>query len=916
MDTYMLLWGKTDKNNQDRYHPLLFHMLDVANVTSVLWDTCLSASIRNRFSGTLNLDDASCRRFISFLAGLHDIGKASSAFQEGYRPIKQGLLRRGFSFPDVKCPHGRATTLIIQEWLSEEVGFSQDAADAIAIALGGHHGLFPGIADLNWCRLSSLGRISGNHKWDEVRHVLLASYMKLTLGQLPTTIPHEALTPSFLALLAAFTSIADWIASAHFPCTAIVTGETVRPDVSPADYLRIVREDADKAVAALQWILPRASGESISFSELFGVDWSPRPLQQVTEGIANRLEVPGLVIIEAPMGEGKTEAAIHLAEAWMRKLKQQGCYFALPTMATANSIFTRFHKDYLSKTHPEVASVLRLMHGQASVSEEYRQFCIEGVYDSDERKPLRSVEAEDWFAYKKRGLLSPYGVGTVDQALLAVLQTKHCFVRLFGLAGKTIIIDEVHAFDFYTRALLVRLLEWFHSVGSSVVLLSATLPKATRMSLLNSWGESVPEEKEQPYPRVTTVLGDTRRSVHVPESEKARRVNLEWVDESDEELSAKLCSAVAAGGCAVYVCNTVGQAQGFYQTLNEHAKQRGIQTYLLHARYPFREREMREADAVARFGKHAGEENNPPRPERAIMVSTQIIEQSLDVDFDLMVTDLAPVDLLLQRSGRLMRHLGRGIPRYSFDERKPLLWVRRPKMDSDGLPDFEAGRTIYSDWILLRTLLVLGVRDRVVRVPEDIEELIETVYEASSDLNVPKVFEERLEAAQADFQKKLDKLCFEAKKRLIKQPGYEGELARIFGEALEEDNPGVHIAFQANTRWSELPSVTVICLHSCGEKVFGDADCNYQVDLLVEPDDTTLRELMRATMSLSGYSITNYFMENTKTPLGWRNIGMLRHVKLAEFIDGTLEGTDFTLRLDPELGGVIEYHRRAEEDEY
>jgi CRISPR-associated endonuclease/helicase Cas3 len=749
------------------------------------------------------------------------------------------------------------------------------------------------------------------HEWDDARSLLLNAYTELVRGE-ATTIPRVTeMTSTSLALLTAFISVADWIASAKFACNA---------DEPPTGYLPMARQQAEEAVTALQWVLPSTGGDPPSFSQLFDGK-RPRPLQEVTAGVAAESNAPGLVIIEAPMGEGKTEAAVHLAETWLRKLGQQGCYFALPTMATANAIFGRFHKDYLRKVHPEAAGVLRLLHGQASVSEEYRQFRIGNVYDSDERRPCGSADAEDWFAYKKRGLLSPYGVGTVDQALLSVLQTKHGFVRLFGLAGKTVIVDEVHAFDFYTREILGRLLAWLRAAGSSVILLSATLPRSTRRSLLESWGASTTPEKEEPYPRVTAVLGDEARSVHISGSAKARRLGLKWVDETDEGLSAELCSAVAEGGCAVYVCNTVGRAQEFFQILQGPAKEQGIAPYLLHARFPFGEREAREADAVARFGKDAGRNGNPPRPERAIMVSTQIIEQSLDVDFDLMVTDLAPVDLLLQRSGRLMRHVGMEppMPRYSFDEQKPVLWVRTPGMDSPGLPDFGAGRAIYSDHILLRTLLALGSQDRAIEIPGDMPELIEAVYDEARDPDVADDLERRLRAAKSEFQKRVDKLRYEANQRLIKRPEYSGELASVFGEALEEDNPAVHSAFQALTRWSDLPSVTVVCLHSCGGRVYVDRGLEHPVDLSVEPDSVTLTQLMRASMRLSGHAITRHFADAGKaaTPQGWRRIAMLRHLRPAVFIDGVVANTEgFALRLDPELGGVIEYPKREEEDEH
>ena len=115
--------------------------------------------------------------------------------------------------------------------------------------------------------------------------------------------------------------------------------------------------------------------------------------------------------------------------------------------------------------------------------------------------------AEEWFAKdKKQALLAPYGVGTIDQALLAVLQTKHVFVRLFGFAGKCVILDEVHAYDAYMTTLMERLLRWLATLRCPVVLLSATLPKEKRLALIRAYtGKELPEPEHKNYPRITTV---------------------------------------------------------------------------------------------------------------------------------------------------------------------------------------------------------------------------------------------------------------------------------------------------------------------------------------------------------------------------------------------------------------------------
>lgn len=408
-------------------------------------------------------------------------------------------------------------------------------------------------------------------------------------------------------------------------------------------------EQAERAVKFLGWRPCESSRCLPTFTELFS--FPPRPLQEATATLAEDLATPGLVLVEAPMGEGKTESAFHLTETWIQMLGQQGCYIALPTMATANALYARFY-EFLEKTHPKDAPRLKLLHGHASMSDVYQQVRLSSVDDSEVASDEAIKWAEEWFSYKKRGLLDSFGVGTIDQALVSVLQTKHGFVRLFGLSAKTVVIDEVHAYDLYTQKILERLLEWLKVMGSSVVLLSATLPKSTKHGLVSAYGgKSESEESTVPYPRVTTVFNGVINTYSVEKSAMTREVSLHWASADDIVLAGELGKVLVDGGCVACICNTVNRAQELYNILRQELCDADIDFQLFHARYPFEERERREYSAINSYGKEARN-----RPRRSILVATQVVEQSLDLDFDLMVTELAPIDLLLQRSGRLFRH--------------------------------------------------------------------------------------------------------------------------------------------------------------------------------------------------------------------------------------------------------------------
>ena len=277
------------------------------------------------------------------------------------------------------------------------------------------------------------------------------------------------------------------------------------------------------------------------------------------------------------MGEGKTEAAVYLADRWAASSGQDGHYFALPTQATSNQMFGRI-REYLQDRYEGTQVQLQLLHGHASLSSEFaalRQInnlvFAPGYPGVDDDSDELTVVASEWFTHRKRGLLAPFGVGTIDQALLAALQTKHVFVRLFGLAYKTVIVDEVHAYDAYMTTLLERLLEWLAALGSSVVLLSATLPKARREQLLAAYARGLGKEPEgtaprAEYPRVSWVSQDAKNgSRTVAVSARGRKeFSLTWSDGSlpgDGQTSFPLGDmlevAPARGGCAAVICNTV-----------------------------------------------------------------------------------------------------------------------------------------------------------------------------------------------------------------------------------------------------------------------------------------------------------------------------------------------------------------------
>jgi CRISPR-associated endonuclease/helicase Cas3 len=901
------LWGKLGDEGGRVYHPLIFHLLDVGHVCELLWQHSLKGSMHTWLSETLCLREDETLRWFCFWASLHDIGKATPAFQCKAQRINSqvyvDLQQDGYDFrgADSRTGHGILTMQLLRDLLKESdfVGSVEPRlAQKLATALGGHHGLFPQ-SGMAWRSMDNLGA----GKWQAARNTLveaLATYWRV--GDLPR--PSDSVSPASLMTLAGLVSVSDWIASNEefFPY------ESGRLPLRT--YAAASRTRAESALNRLAWCQWQPPAAPASLSDLFASiqNNEPRPVQTMVAELD--LNSAGLVIIEVPTGEGKTEAAMYLADRWATRLKQRGCYFALPTQATSNQMFSRVRQYLESRYHDERVNAL-LLHGHAALSAEFKQLRDNAdkmfspgqvEQDAGDEGEKATVLAAEWFTHRKRGLLAPFGVGTIDQVLLSVLQTRHVFVRLFGLGHKTIILDEVHAYDTYMTTLIERLLEWLAALGSSVVLLSATLPNSRRRRLAEAFNRGLGGTAElsiaEPYPRVTWLTRDKSGEQHVATSEQSRKhIRLRHIEgglaEGSEVLpwGEELRAALKSGGCAAVICNTVTGAQKTYTALKSFFDQDELD--ILHARYPFGEREVCERRALTRFGKPG--DPDVERPERAVLVSTQVIEQSLDLDFDLMVTDLAPMDLLLQRAGRLHRH---DRPERPEALGEPTLWIVQSELDEDSVPLFARGKSIvYDPHVLLRTWLAL--RDRpVIRVPDDVEELVEAVYD---NRECPDSLPKELAAVWCATRDTCDGVLAqqqaEAHTRWIKSPSFDGALWHMTVDSKGEEAPELHQAHRALTRLGG-PTVNVVCL--------AESEAASKRKQSGGPSPRETESLLNRSLSLSHRGVVSELLRE-EPPSAWRRSSLLRHHRLLilDERDASTIGR-YRIHLDSELGLIIE----------
>jgi CRISPR-associated endonuclease/helicase Cas3 len=901
MNPTLLFWAKLGHDTwPSKYHPVICHLIDVAAVTQNLWQAVFQSRFREWLARRLGLEEESCSQCLAFWSGAHDIGKVAACFQDRNDrrtdALKKRLQNAGFVFRGWDKHHGTISTAILAQLLVTPKGWpalDRRLATRVAIAVGGHHGLFP----TDWMDVADLLRSEPRPcQWDDARQNMLGVLARLLgVGTRAPTVAESSDQSVFMAL-AGLTSVADWIGSNQEFFPPVGSPAVAENGLNLEDYYLYAMSQARKALEVLGWSRPEPAGALRTFENLFAgiLPGEPRPLQRDMEAIAQRMTAPSLVIAEAPMGEGKTEAAWYVADIW-DQAGGQGAYVALPTMATSNQMFDRvgnFLRANAGKNN------LMLLHGKAALNKQFEKLKYAArVYD-DEKHPS-AVVAEEWFAAnKKHGLLAPYGVGTVDQSLLAVLQTKHVFVRLFGLAGKCVILDEVHAYDAYMTTLMERLLRWLAALGCPVVLLSATLPRDKRLKLMRAYaGNDLPEPEDVSYPRLTSVaVGRPAEVRHVrADPNRARSIKLGWMDESN--LVEILRQTLANGGCAAVIRNTVGLAQRTYVELRDALQADGISIELFHARFPFRRRMEIEDAVLKRFGKNGG----PMERHKRVLVATQVVEQSLDLDFDVMISDVAPVDLVLQRAGRLHRHTRDQRPIGVAD---PRLWLIEPTIKA-GLPVFGPSEWVYARFVLLRSHIALK-QVQTIRLPDDLERFIEQVY-GTEPLTVPDGWQTALDESKRALLEAQRTQRMKAKGVMVYRPDDE-DLLRQPNAQLNEDNPEAAEAIRAATRDTEPTLQVILIYHMDGRDSLDNAGLE-RFDESKKPDLVRVRRLLDNEVTINHQGCVACYASRP-VPTCWRESGMLRHHRLIRIdASGVSLSTEYPLRYDPDIG--VEFTRDA-----
>lgn len=802
------------------------------------------------------------RALVCWLAATHDMGKATPEFSgqldarrdENLAIYRQRIEQQDFEFPEdlvaptsgLRCPHSKYSQSILTHLLTNNVeGLPSEVAETLASVSGAHHGTpanyLSNSADLSNVILERLSP-KWHDTWQELYNITLERFgASSALQQLAQH--GRAIPVSVQFCITGFVIMSDWIAS--------------NPDFFPMGTFGSAEQEQRARIGwqALgleqRWTAALDTNPDTPAADLYAsrFGWNNptlRPMQEVVVEAARSMQSGGMMCIEAPMGQGKTEAGLIAAEFLAQATGRTGVALAAPTQATSNALFDRviewveYQTNNVAQEHggPIEPHSMFLGHSKNRFNKSYEALSKADIFDEsstpgreNNRKTLRpgtSLARHSWLSGTKKGLLSSFVVCTIDQVLMTALQARHVMLRYLGLASKVIIIDEVHAYDAYMNQYLSAALYWLGQMNAPVILMSATLPAEIRTRLMVKYAEglkvwtdsssSQPKQKlsakerfaarqtktqsnttlDLDYPVIHTLTAEDNGSPKkwkVEQPVEQTEVELKLIDDSPESVLNVLEPLANDHGCAAVICNTVGRAQEMHAFLSERFGEEHV--ILTHSRFTATHRAEQEEILVSKLGKKAhyskadGEDSS--RPHRLIVVGTQVIEQSLDLDFDVMITDFAPVDLVLQRMGRLHRHDSRNSSERTPAYRKPVCYVRGVKTFGSHVeaPDFPRGsKAVYEPMILLSSYaqLLPHFDGEPIRIPADISPLVQKTYQKNMSSEIPEAWSNDYEHAKRDYQQNQDHAERRAKGYLLCAPQGEYTMAGCMTSLLQSND--------------------------------------------------------------------------------------------------------------------------------
>lgn len=689
------------------------HCIDVGLVCNALLNIVYCENVTKFLAEKLKTNEENVISCFSYFAALHDIGKTHLYFQAYFDNAIDKLVEDGLIFKSdaenyrkmrksSNNPYRIRHEVVSRRILFEEFKeFRKNPLfKGLCFALSSHHekdtqNYNRGLKN----RTDDFFKQKQNELISNLKSVFPFDIDKLNSFSTENT---DIVCTVFLVLL--FWS--DWIASSDYFSNQDI--EFFNNCVENKEIDEYVEKRSKSIIEVLKENLGQISENKIdltSYNKIFNQDdYILRPVQQKIEEICKERDFK-FMLIEAPMGEGKTESGLFVAGQMMMHYKKQGIYFALPTGATSDMMYDRI-KDICKN---QGISELNILHSTS--------FLADKLYESDVDIGSKTFnDKARLLASTRTGLFVPNGVGTVDQAMMAVLKSKFAGLRLLGLMNKVLIIDEIHAYDAFMEGPIHILLNWCNALDIPVVLLSATLPKKARKSLVSNYmGKSV-DFKYVSYPLITCVT-DNGEVVEYEVDSSFMKKNIKFhtirLNSDMTNLRDAVLKEVQNGKNIAIICNTIAESLRVKQLLKDIPD---YEIILLHSNFKVKDRAEKEGIVKKKLGK-----NIDDRVQNLIVIGTQVLEQSLDIDFDCMFTYLCPIDLLLQRIGRWHR--------FNIANRKddPTVYVILPEEKHNY--DDVGYQKIYHKFILKQTEDYI-LENPTCILPNDFRKSIGFVYDA------------------------------------------------------------------------------------------------------------------------------------------------------------------------------------------
>ncbi|MDP3139939.1 MAG: CRISPR-associated helicase Cas3' [Burkholderiaceae bacterium] len=686
-------WGKIERNGFGlvvRAHPLLDHMTDVAACFLALAEcSAVRRSLENTARRTLDAPDL---QRLAVLVFLHDVGKANAGFQSRRWQLPE---RPPGLWPTTPFGHGpegwelisgrvlNAEHYAVGLPIAEIVAWGDAAVCELLQASISHHGRPLGVspgkeAECIWKPVLDK---TGAVLYDPAATLVsmddrLKQSYPLAFAECHQPLPGQ---PAFVHLFAGLVQLADWLGSD--------TREGFFPYTVPGEDR--IQEASVRAAYAVQSIgldvsgwRNELNGQPPSFGAAFGVP-EARPMQLAAANLA----LGNIVVLEAETGSGKTEAALWRFIQLFEAGKVDSLYFALPTRVAASQLYQRVLALVTRLWPTNAPVVVRALPGYEAADDQ-EKISLPDFKVLWPDHPADEKAHQRWVAESpKRFLAATIAVGTIDQALLGALKVRHAHMRHALLSRSLLVVDEVHASDAYMTVLLEKLLQAHLQTGGQAMLLSATLGSSARTRYLNIGHSkkqvppSMLDACAAPYPAVSSRNTSGIHLQPVAGNPQHKTVYWETLDAMDDPVRIATLAAQAAvqGARVLVVRNTVPAVVATLQALEQLTlaqggdwlfKVKGVST-VHHSRYSRQDRPLLDQAVEAQLGK-----TRQDRKGRVI-IGTQTLEQSLDIDADLLITDLCPMDVLLQRLGRLHRH-ARPDEERPVGYREPRAWVLTP----------------------------------------------------------------------------------------------------------------------------------------------------------------------------------------------------------------------------------------------